>query len=315
MTFKDKARGRGRPVVGLWVLAMLAVSAGGYSAPVQAQTGAVLRAESGSAWWLDKLGNECSALRMFGPTGGAVYVTLSRAGRDQPVSIMLSGASVPVVGVGQNVAVRFMPRGDAETLVTGQGSAASGRNRAIVLNGMSMALLARAEATQVMQLDLPSGPLSLRLENMGDVTAHLRSCDSGGRSSGSSGGTSGRDNPRDNPRGRPAGGRPSTGATPPAQGAAAQAAQQPRPRNEANWITGEDLQSFNFEGAIIVDLLVDTQGRVSTCTVSQASGNAALDARVCRLLQSRARFDAARDAGGNAVQAYFRKRIRFAAGR
>lgn len=311
MTLMDRKRGRGRPVLGPWGLAMLALAAGGVSAPVQAQSGAVLRAESGSAWWLDKLGNECSALRMFGPTGGEVYVTLSRAGRDQPVSIMLSGASVPVVGVGQNVPVRFVPRGDAETLMTGQGSSGSGRNRAIVLNGMSIAFLARAEATQVMQLDLPTGPLSLRLENMGDVTAHLRSCDGGGRSSSSSGG--GRDTSRDNPRGRPSG-----GTTQPARGGqqpAAAAAQEPRPRNEASWVSGDDLQDVNFAGSIVIDLLVNTEGRVATCTVSQASGNASLDSRICRLLQSRARFDPARDASGNPVQAYYRKRIRFAAAR
>lgn len=320
MIFSGTTYRRKSMVLGWQGLAVAALTLGGGGVSASAQTGEPLRAEQGSAWWLDKLGNECSALRVFGPTGSTVYLTLSRAGRDQPISVMLSGTTVPVVGVGQNVVVRLTPRNDGETLVTGQGSAHGGANRAIVLNGMSMAFLERFAATQVMQLELPNGHVALRLEDMARVIEHLRDCDGSNRAGAT------RNAPAPQPghtrdRSRPSNaGRGTARSNPPAQpqpGATQQAgAQDPRPRNnEAEWIRAEDLQDFRFDGSVVVDLLVDTSGRPTGCTIAQPSGNAALDARMCRLLQSRARFYAATDASGTPIQAYFRKRIRFAAGR
>jgi protein TonB len=46
---------------------------------------------------------------------------------------------------------------------------------------------------------------------------------------------------------------------------------------------------------------VGPSGRVMGCAITRSSGSAALDSATCRLIQSRARFTPALDAGGAPV--------------
>ena len=63
--------------------------------------------------------------------------------------------------------------------------------------------------------------------------------------------------------------------------------------------------------SVIVRLMVSAQGRVTSCSIYQASPFPATDAKVCELSYSQIRFDPARDAQGNPVPAPFYYRQRF----
>ena len=63
------------------------------------------------------------------------------------------------------------------------------------------------------------------------------------------------------------------------------------------------------EGKVHYRLTVGTDGRVSTCTVTQSSGFAELDAATCRILQARARFNPARNDAGLAIEGTFEKTV------
>ena len=272
--------------------------------------GQPLVAERSSAWWLDQLGNECSALRLFGPAGDPVYVTFARSGRDQPVSVTLSGKTMPVIGAGQSVTVYFS-NGVSERLMSGRPVGNAGSNRVVALEGLSMDGLARAESGAVnMQLGFPTGTIAVRLEDMRNVVAHLRNCAGRGAATADSSA------PPPSRGAQPSrnGGRNS--ATRPAGGS--RAATGPRALqvrgNESEWIRGEDLSDVRINGALTVTLAVDARGRVAGCAITESSGNSDIDTRMCRLLTTRARFDPALDASGTAVTSSYRKRIRFAAG-
>ena len=56
-------------------------------------------------------------------------------------------------------------------------------------------------------------------------------------------------------------------------------------------------------GTVAVEYEVETDGRVGECTVTESSGNAALDATTCRLIQQRFRFKPSRDESGRPVPA------------
>jgi TonB family protein len=55
------------------------------------------------------------------------------------------------------------------------------------------------------------------------------------------------------------------------------------------------------EGTVQFRLEIDTEGRVSRCNLVRSSGNASLDARTCEVLISRARYEPARNAAGEAI--------------
>ncbi len=55
------------------------------------------------------------------------------------------------------------------------------------------------------------------------------------------------------------------------------------------------------QGAVGFTLDIGPNGRVTACTVTRSSGSSALDVTTCGLMQSRARFTPATDAGGGAV--------------
>jgi len=63
------------------------------------------------------------------------------------------------------------------------------------------------------------------------------------------------------------------------------------------------------QGAVGFALDVGANGRVSGCTITQSSGSSELDSATCRLIQSRARFTPATDAGGATVPDKVRGRI------
>lgn len=55
-------------------------------------------------------------------------------------------------------------------------------------------------------------------------------------------------------------------------------------------------------GTVTVRYAVETNGRVTGCTVTRSSGNAELDATTCRLIEKRFRYAPARDAAGRPVR-------------
>lgn len=57
----------------------------------------------------------------------------------------------------------------------------------------------------------------------------------------------------------------------------------------------------NAQGSVIVRYIVGTDGRAHDCTVLRSSGNSALDATTCRLIEKRFRFRPALDAAGNKI--------------
>lgn len=75
--------------------------------------------------------------------------------------------------------------------------------------------------------------------------------------------------------------------------------------NPGRWITDNDYRASwinrGYSGVAGFQLTVDAQGRVSNCTITSSTGHAVLDEATCRLLESRARFDPARDSSGEIV--------------
>jgi TonB family protein len=62
-----------------------------------------------------------------------------------------------------------------------------------------------------------------------------------------------------------------------------------------------EAQRNGEEGTVQAELAIDRRGRVSGCRIVRSSGHASLDGATCRILQSRARFIAARDLNGDAA--------------
>jgi protein TonB len=60
-------------------------------------------------------------------------------------------------------------------------------------------------------------------------------------------------------------------------------------------------QAAGAEGTARATLTIGTDGRVVSCSITQSSGNSALDAATCNILRRRAKFTPARDSNGNAV--------------
>ena len=65
------------------------------------------------------------------------------------------------------------------------------------------------------------------------------------------------------------------------------------------------------QGASLVRLTIDVEGRASNCQVVQSSGSATLDEATCRILHERGRFTPARDAKGVPTADQFATRIRW----
>ncbi|RPF72347.1 TonB family protein [Aurantiacibacter spongiae] len=80
----------------------------------------------------------------------------------------------------------------------------------------------------------------------------------------------------------------------------------PSPSNgPAGWITNSDYSASDIrrgnEGTARYRLVIGSDGRVDACEIVSGTGHASLDRDTCRLIERRARFDAARDASGERV--------------
>lgn len=93
-----------------------------------------------------------------------------------------------------------------------------------------------------------------------------------------------------------------------------QAAVGAKPRgNPANWATTDDYPSSALraeaQGTSGFRLQVGSDGRVTGCTITSSSGNAALDDATCKLVTRRARFTPAQDENGTAMADTYANRI------
>jgi TonB family protein len=61
-----------------------------------------------------------------------------------------------------------------------------------------------------------------------------------------------------------------------------------------------------WEGSVVADLTVSSEGRVIGCTVLQSSGHPVLDQKTCDVLRTRATFIPAHDANGRVVESHVR---------
>ncbi len=82
-----------------------------------------------------------------------------------------------------------------------------------------------------------------------------------------------------------------------------------------SWVTNDDYppsaQRDGVEGVTGFSLAVGPDGRVTGCSVTASSGSSLLDDTACRLLTRRARFNAAKDAGGTAIASSYSGRFRW----
>lgn len=80
--------------------------------------------------------------------------------------------------------------------------------------------------------------------------------------------------------------------------------------NRATWVRGSDLPRIDQNAAVTsFDLMVNSEGKPTDCTIIVPSGTGALDNAVCRALLKRARFRPAKDAEGNTTASAYRDRI------
>ncbi|WP_067735589.1 energy transducer TonB [Novosphingobium naphthalenivorans] len=89
-----------------------------------------------------------------------------------------------------------------------------------------------------------------------------------------------------------------------------------RPRNNAaQWVTTNDYPTSDIRqghtGTVRFRLAIDTDGRVTDCTILQSSGYDGLDKATCRNLAKRARFDPATGTDGETVAGSYAGTIRW----
>ena len=104
------------------------------------------------------------------------------------------------------------------------------------------------------------------------------------------------------------GGESASGFTPRGQAPAGPGAGADNARARANlaaYVSNDDYPASalrnNEQGRVGFVLTVGPDGRVSDCAIRESSGSATLDSTTCRIMRSRARFDPARDADGQAT--------------
>jgi protein TonB len=80
-------------------------------------------------------------------------------------------------------------------------------------------------------------------------------------------------------------------------------------------VTNDDYppsaQRDGVEGTTGFALQIGPDGKVQSCSITASSGSSVLDDTACRLLQRRARFNPAKDAGGQPMAATFRSRFKW----
>jgi protein TonB len=86
------------------------------------------------------------------------------------------------------------------------------------------------------------------------------------------------------------------------------------PRN-GGWIDDSDYPRRALidaaEGTVAFRLVIASNGRVASCELTRPSGHRALDDATCRLISSRARFDAATDESGARVLGIYTGSVRW----
>lgn len=90
----------------------------------------------------------------------------------------------------------------------------------------------------------------------------------------------------------------------------------PTPRgNAGRWVTTNDYPSRALreeqEGVTTVRLSVDSEGRVTGCTVTGSSGSSLLDDATCRNMERRARFNPATDGEGKPTSGSYSQSVRW----
>lgn len=85
--------------------------------------------------------------------------------------------------------------------------------------------------------------------------------------------------------------------------------------NPGRWITNDDYRTSwinrGLEGAAGFALRIDERGRVTDCSITRSTGHSVLDQATCRLLESRARFEPARDSDGMPVTGTYNSSVRW----
>jgi TonB family protein len=81
------------------------------------------------------------------------------------------------------------------------------------------------------------------------------------------------------------------------------------------WVTSDDYPVSALRagvgGSTGFRLDINAQGNVSRCTVTRASGTAALDTAACTLLSARGQFIPATDRNGNAIASAYTSTVRW----
>lgn len=90
----------------------------------------------------------------------------------------------------------------------------------------------------------------------------------------------------------------------------------PAPANSpGSWIGARDYPARplrdGVEGVAGYRLIVGSGGRVSSCEITQSTGNRTLDRATCRLLMDRARFEPATDSSGTRVMGQYSGKVRW----
>jgi TonB family protein len=85
--------------------------------------------------------------------------------------------------------------------------------------------------------------------------------------------------------------------------------------NPGNWVTTNDYPTRALAngdmGTASFRLEVSAQGDVTSCTISQSSGHADLDAATCKAVARRAKFEPAVDYDGQPVASMYSNRVRW----
>ncbi|MBS0504814.1 MAG: TonB family protein [Proteobacteria bacterium] len=88
----------------------------------------------------------------------------------------------------------------------------------------------------------------------------------------------------------------------------------PKPIGDpGQWISSSDYPAGALakaaSGSTIVELMIDTDGRISQCRVDTSSGSIELDATACALIKARGRFTPGKDASGRRIEGIYRQRV------
>ena len=88
-----------------------------------------------------------------------------------------------------------------------------------------------------------------------------------------------------------------------------------RPLNYETWITPEDYpadaKAAGVSGNVMFKVSISETGQVSNCQILEGSGSPALDARTCELIIARAKFEPAKNGGGEPIAMDYSRTVRW----